>query len=65
MAFKVTESEQKIVAPKRTIKIVDVNVKDLKFVDESGDITEMILDEIPDGINTVSFNITVELPAEE
>lgn len=65
MSFKVTESEQKVVAPKKTIKIVDVNVKDLKFVDETGDITDSVLSEIPEEIQTVSFNITVELPLEE
>lgn len=65
MAFKVTEIAEKTTPAKKTIAVSDVKVSDLKFVDESGDITEKVLAELPKGIDLVSFKITVELPNED
>lgn len=65
MAFKVITSEEKVIAPKKKIKIQDVYVKDLKLVDETGDITQSVLEAIPDEVDTVSFSITIELPSDD
>lgn len=62
MAIKVTESEEKITPAKKNIKLDGIFVKDLKFVDETGDITQQVLDAIPSAVETVSFKITLELP---
>ena len=64
MAFKVTESAEKITPAKKTIAVTDVKVSELRFIDETGDITEKVVAELPKGIETVSFKITVELPDE-
>lgn len=65
MSFKVTESAEKFVAAKKTVKVTDVYLKNLKFVDEEGDITQQVVDALPKGTEKVSFSITVELPSEE
>lgn len=65
MAIKVTESAEKITPAKKTVKITDVYLKDLKFVDEEGDITQQVVDALPEGTEKVSFSITVELPSDE
>lgn len=65
MAIKITESAEKITPAKKTVKVTDVFLKDLKFVDEEGDITQQVIDAMPQGIEKVSFSITVELPSEE
>lgn len=62
MAFKITTSEEKVTPAKKNIKLDDILVKDLKFVDETGDITQKVINEIPDGVETVSFKITIENP---
>ena len=63
--IKITESAEKLTPAKKNIQVKDVYVKDLKFVDETGDITQQVIDAIPDGIDMVSFKITIELPDEE
>ena len=65
MAIKITESAEKITPAKKTVKVTDVFLKDLKFVDEEGDITQQVVDALPKGTEKVSFSITVELPSEE
>lgn len=65
MAIKITESAEKITPAKKTVKVTDVFLKDLKFVDEEGDITQQVIDALPKGTEKVSFSITVELPSEE
>lgn len=65
MAIKITESAEKITPAKKTVKVTDVFLKDLKFVDEEGDITQKVVDALPEGTEKVSFSITVELPSEE
>lgn len=65
MAIKITESAEKIVAAKKTVKVTDVYLKDLRFVDDEGDITQQVVEALPEEIEKVSFSITVELPSEE
>ena len=63
MAIKITESEEKVTPAKKSIKLDGIFVKDLKFVDETGDITQQVIDALPEGITEVGFKITVELPS--
>ena len=63
--IKITESEQKVTPAKKSIKLDGIYVKDLKFVDETGDITQQVIDALPEGTEQVGFKITVELPDEE
>ena len=63
--IKVTETPEKTTIAKRNIKLEGIYVKNLKFVDETGDITQQVLDEIPDGIEQINFKITVEIPEED
>ena len=65
MAIKVTESQEKWTPAKKNIKLDGIYVKDLKFVDETGDITQQVIDALPEGIEQVGFKITVELPSED
>ena len=63
--IKITESEEKITPAKKNIKLDGIFVKDLKFVDETGDITQQVIDALPEGTEQVGFKITVELPSDE
>ena len=63
--IKITESEQKVTPAKKSIKLDGIYVKDLKFVDETGDITQQVIDALPEGTEQVGFKITVEIPSEE
>lgn len=63
--IKITTSQEKLTPAKKNIKLDGIFVKDLKFVDESGDITQQVIDELPDGTSQVGFKITVELPSED
>jgi len=62
---KITESEEKITASKKTIKLDNISVKDLRFVDlETGeDLSQQVIDAIP--FESIGFKITFELPVEE
>lgn len=63
--IKISTTEDKITAPKKTIKLDNISVKDLKLVDaETGeDLSEQVIDAIP--FDTIGFKITFELPAGE
>ena len=63
--IKVSVVDEKITPAKKTIKLDGIEVDRLRFFDESGDITQQVLDELPDGVTQVNFKITVELPSEE
>ena len=63
--IKITETEEKVTPSKRNIKLDGIFVKDLKFVDETGDITQQVIDALPEGTEQVGFKITVELPSDE
>lgn len=62
---KITESEEKITAPKKTIKLDNISVKDLRFVDVKigEDLSQQVIDAIP--FESIGFKITFELPVEE
>lgn len=64
MAVKITNTDAKVSAPKRTISIKGAVVKELKFVDETGDVTDMVLEQIPKNLETIDVKITLELPDE-
>ena len=63
--IKITESEEKITAPKKTIKLENISVKDLKLVDAGTgeDLSQQVIDAIP--FDTIDFKITFEISAEE
>ena len=60
--IKVTETPEKTTVAKRNIKLEGILVEHLKFVDETGDITQQVLDEIPEGVKQINFRISVEIP---
>lgn len=57
--IRVKKVPSRMVEGKKTIIVSDVYVNELKFVDETGDITQDVLNAIPEGIETVSFKIDV------
>ena len=65
MAIKISETDEKLVPGKKHIKLDGILVKDLKFVDETGDITQQVINALPDGTEQVGFKITVELQSDE
>ena len=50
----------------KNIQLKNISIKDLKIVDtDTGeDITEQVIDEIPDGVDVCDFKLTFELPDE-
>lgn len=62
---KISTTESKQVAPKKTIKLDGISVKDLKLIDaETGeDLSQQVIDAIP--FDQIGFKITFELPVEE
>lgn len=62
---KISTTESKQVAPKKTIKLDNISVRDLKIVDaETGeDLSQEVIDAIP--FDTIGFKIAFELPTEE
>ena len=65
--FKVKEVESKVTPKKKNLELKNISVRDLKLIDtDTGeDITEKVIAEIPEGIETVDFKLTFELPDEE
>lgn len=61
----IKETKGSITAPKKNITIKGAIVKDLHFVDETGDITSQVLDAIPDGLDTINVKISIELASDE
>lgn len=60
----VKNTESKVTAAKRTITVKDAVVKELRFVDESGDVTNQVLEQIPEGLETINVKISIELDSE-
>lgn len=58
----IKETESKVVFGKKNITIKDAIVKDLRFVDETGDVTEQVLAAIPSDCETVTVKISLEIP---
>lgn len=57
----VKETKGSITAPKRNITVKGAIVKDLRFVDETGDVTSQVLEKIPEGLETINVKISIEL----
>jgi len=64
MAVTVKNTESKVTAPKRTITVKGAVVKGLKFVDETGDVTSQVLEQIPEDLQTIDVKISIELDSE-
>ena len=60
--IKITKTKEKLTPAKQNIQLDGIYVKDLKFVDETGDITQQVIEALPEGTEKVGFKITVELP---
>ena len=60
----IKETESKVTSAKKNITIKDALVSQLRFVDESGDVTEQVLSAIPPEFKTINIKITLELPDE-
>lgn len=65
--IKVNETKSKITPATKTVKLENISLADMHLVDtDTGeDITQQVIDELPEGTETVNFNIKVELPEEE
>lgn len=63
--IKITKSDEKWSPSKLNIKLDGIFVDDLKFVDETGDITQQVIDALPEGTKEVSFKIAVDLLNED
>lgn len=57
----IKETKGSITAPKRNITVKGAIVKDLRFVDETGDVTQQVLEQIPEGLDTINVKISIEL----
>ena len=64
--IKISTTESKTTPAKKNIQLKNISIKDLKIVDtDTGeDITEQVIDEIPDGVDVCDFKLTFELPDE-
>jgi len=59
-------TEQKVTAPKKTIKVKDVFIRDGILTDTEGNnILAQIAEELPKDVDTFSFSININLPTEE
>ena len=57
----IKETESKVTVAKKNITIKGALVKELRFVDETGDVTDAVLDAIPDEYETIDVKISLEL----
>lgn len=62
---QIKETESKTTAARKNITIKDALVSELRFVDETGDVTEQVLSAIPSEYKTINIKISLELPDEE
>lgn len=60
----IKETESKVTSPKKSITIKDALVSELRFVDESGDVTDQVLSAIPKDFKAINVKITLELSNE-
>ncbi len=64
MAVTVKNTESKTTAAKRTITVKGAIVKDLRFADETGDVTSQVLEQIPEDLQTIDVKISIELDSD-
>ena len=64
--IKISNTESKTTPAKKNIQLKNISVKDLRLVDtDTGeDMSQEVIDEIQDEIDTINFKITIELPDE-
>lgn len=60
----IKETKGSITAPKRNITVKGAIIKDLRFVDETGDVTAQVLEQIPENLETIDIKISIELSSE-
>lgn len=58
----IKETESKVTVAKKNITIKDALVSELRFVDETGDVTDQVLSAIPEDFKTINIKITLEIP---
>lgn len=65
--IKINEIKSKITPRKKNIQLKNISLHDLNLIDtDTGEnITQEVIDAIPEGTETIDFNISVELPEEE
>lgn len=65
--IKINEIESKITPRKKNIQLKNISLHNLNLIDtDTGEnITQEVIDALPEGTETVDFKITVELPEEE
>lgn len=63
--IKPTEISEKLTPAKKSVSLSGIKLKKSIFIDETGDITDKVIDALPDGTEEVSFKITVELLSEK
>lgn len=62
--LSVKDSEPKAIK-KRILKLTNISVKESKFVDDEGDVTNELIEALPEGVETVDFKITIELNSDD
>lgn len=64
--IKISNTESKTTPAKKNIQLKNISVKDLRLIDtDTGeDISQEVINEIPDEIDTINFKNTIELPDE-
>ena len=62
--LSVKDSEPKA-TKKRILKLTNISVKESKFVDDEGDVTNELIEALPEGVETVDFKITIELDSDD
>lgn len=65
--IKINEIKSKTTPRKKNIQIKNISLHDLNLIDtDTGEnITQEVIDALPEGTETIDFNISVELPEEE
>lgn len=59
---QIKDVESRVSNARKNITIKNAVVKELRFVDETGDVTNQVLEAIPSEIDTITIKISVELP---
>lgn len=64
--IKINEIKSKTAPRKKNIQLKNISLHDLNLIDtDTGEnITQEVIDALPEGIETIDFNISVELPEE-
>lgn len=65
--IKINEIKSTTTPRKKNIQLKNISLHDLNLIDtDTGEnITQEVIDALPEGTETIDFNISVELPEEE